>query len=1057
MPLRKAFLAAALAAAPVLPPGPSVETRAPDIARELAAFVDRAAPPAYGAEVVNAYYGEALLGSHERREGWLSDPANWRLLDAVDRAHNLSTHDWLARRGIRADFYGYNEYQETIHFDERAALALLGERGLARGALGELVRDPEHNQDVVAWRALARGDAWIADPLEPRWAQILRYDMLTSPLFADGISQDNLGAPLSRMGPAALGRFGDAASRGFAAWLSGRGEAPQPPIRADLRARLWGAFATLPPYAPSVDADRLAISRAAQSLCADPRMAEYQLYLHAANLHAFARHYTDLRRVAARDGRAFDVHGNMGGGIIGASAYPIALGEIVDSLWFESSGVAEYDQIERGWWNAYGSLRLVLAEAIARGRKPAYFPVGSTRQSADLLALDLAEVSAGGGVPLVSPDALAADAPALVPTIDAFLRLRDGERAFFAPKGRARSADVALLYSLPTFVFDPCVPGASSTDSPPLNDLSGAARALEQGHIPYDALVLGHADLGGDRATLAALRSHALVIAPSVGNLSESQISLLERYLRDGGKLGVLGRVGVRDERNRPRAADVAARLRAAGDVRTLLGGASFPPTRQVDGAQTKTKAARFLEEISAALPDPGIAGPLPPTLWVKTWRHAGGRFSAHFVNYAIDRSTREAQPTAPVVIRLLLPPYVKAGTARWLEPGKPARSVAVVSRGGSHELELPSIRVYGVLAFGSPTPARADGRVADAARSERAYLDEIRSLADIGAPVLALRFGQAEMSAPWRSLAADTRYQADRGYGWLESDDDSAPTPEESAYRDAAGVASDALREVPLLGPFWPFAPEALPVPFQRALVSGRAQRLRLDLADGLYRVNIVTVNGAWNQRNFLVSGMVRADERTVLLDLPLNRGGLARRSFSARASGGKLELRLGGPTGFGVAALWVERADAPDVDPLERGALREWTISARHANPDWVELEDVIPPLGAPGQAVHAAASGIPVVDLGTLAGARIGDVVVARTRIERDSGGTATLRVGASSAAHVYLNGQRVLVVPNVKGVERDEGLATVPLRAGANELELVLGRFWERRWMFYASVD
>ncbi len=1056
MPLRSALLAAALSAAPLLPDGPPVETVTPEVVFELKAFADTAAPPAGSAEVVNALYGEGLLGHRERRDGWLADPANWRLLDVVDRAHNLSTQGWLARREIRADFYGHNEYQETIHLEERDALALLGERGLARGPLGELVRDPEHDQAVPAWRAISSGDAYIADPLEPRWAAILRYDMLTSPLFADAISQDNLGAPLSRMGPAALGRFGNAASRGFGAWLARRGEDAGPPIRDDLRARLWGALARLPPYAPAAAYDPRAVSAAAQSLCADPRLAEYQIFLHAANLHAFARHYTDLRRVADRSGRAFDVHGNLGGGIVGASAYPIALGELVDSVWWESSAVAEYDQVERGWWNAFGSLRLALAEAVARGRKPAYFPVGTARGTPDLLALDLAEVSAGGGVPLASPDALAAGTPQLVPVVDAFLRLRDAERALFAARGRERIADVALLYSIPTFLFDPCVPGASSTDTAPLNDLSGAARALEEGHVSYQAIVLGHAELGGERASLERLASHPVVLAPSVENLAESQIALLEQYLRGGGALAVLGRLGVRDERNRPRSEDVLTRLRAAGTVRILLGGESFPHARLPADARVRALASRFRSEVGALVAKPTVEGGLPETLWLKTWRHRGGGFSAHFVNYAIDARTGRAQPTTPVAVRLRIPAATKATSPRWLAPGSPPRGLRARVRDDALEVEIPAVSVYGVLALGPEPDRRADARVARAQAREREFLDGIRAMAEAGTPALALAFASARPPAPWRALGSDTRYRPERGFGWLESDDDSQPSPEERSYREAAGIDANALREVSLLGPFWPFADDALPAPLQRAIVSGRAQRLRLDLPDGLYRVSVVGVNGAWNQRNFLVSGMVFADDAPALLDVPLNRGGLVRRSATVRVSGGQLVLRFGGPTGFGVAAVVVERASVPPADPLEQGGIRSFALSARHANPDWVELADVVVPDAPPVATVHAADSGLPLVDLGTLAQAGIGDVVVARATIERSAPEVATLSVGASSAVHVYLNGERVLVIPNVKGVERDEGVARVRLRAGRNDLALVLERFWERRWMFYASV-
>ena len=1052
MPLRSALLAAALATVPALQEGVPVETRAPDVVFELQQFSARAEPPAWSGEVVNGLFGAGSMGLRERRDGWLAAPEHWRLFDVADRAGNLSTNGWLEQRGIRAEASGFNEYQETIHLHERVALPLLGERGLARGALGELVRDPVQNQDNPAWRAHSSGNAYIADPLEPRWSAILRYDVLTSPLFGDALSQDNIGGPTSRMGPGAIGRFGNAASRGFAQWLARRGGPSALPLRTYLRERLWGAFARLPPYAPEGSADA---SAAAQSLCADPVFAEFQIFQHAANLHAFARHYTDLRRVAARAEREFDVHGNLDGAIVGATAYPIALGELVDSLWFETSGNAEYDQVQHGWWNALGSLRLGLAQALARGRKPAYFVTGVRQLTPEMVSLELAEVSAGGGVSLLNPDILGAQARNVVLAIEGFLRMRDTERAFFAPRGRARFADVALLYSIPTFMFDPCVPTVSSTGAAPLSNLSGAARALEEGHVSYDVVVLGHADLGGDRAVFEDVAKRPVVVAPSIENLSDAQLGLLERYLRGGGTLAVLGRFGVRDERNRPRAENALERMRAAGRVVTLLGGERFPPPRAPENANTRALADRFRAELGRTLPRPIVAGDLPRTLWVKTWTHRGGRISAHFVNYGFDAERAHPLPTPPVALRLRLPPGDAPNVVRWLTPGAPARALAFELRDGVLQVVVPPVTSYGVIAIGPASPAPAGDRVASASAREREYLARIQTLASFGEPVLALAFGETVPFLPWQPVRAETAYRSALGYGWLPSDDDSQATPEESGYRGSEGVDPNALRGVSQAHPFWPFEPGALPHPLRLGIASGRRQRLRLDLPDGVYRVSVVNANGSWSQRNTAVSGMVGADGRAVLLDVPLGRGEFARRAFTTRVSGGKLELDFGGPTGFGVAALLVERADAEASDPLETGAVREWSVSARHPNPDWTELEDVIVPAPEPGTPVEARA-GIPLVDLGTLSGASIGDVVVARAVIERAASGTATLSVGASSGAHVYLNGERVLVVPNVKGVERDEGIARVSLRAGRNELALVLERFWERRWMFYASV-
>jgi hypothetical protein len=1056
MALRTALLLPLLAAAPVLPQGTPVEIRPPDVAAELAAFAPE--PPRWNADVVNALYGgTGPVGAKERRDGWLSEPENWRLVDSVVRAYNLTTHGWLERRGIRADSYGFNEYQETIALDESAALSLFAERGLARGPYGELVRDPNHDRDAADWRAIRDDDAYIADPLEPRWAAVLRYDMLTSPLFADAISQDNLGMPLSRTGPSALGRFGDAAQRGFAAWRARRGAPAAPTPRAHLREQLAGPLAALSPYAPS--ADVRAASGAAQALCADPLFADYQLYLHAAHLHAFARHYADLRRVAARAGREYDVHGNVGAGVIGADAYPIALGELVDSLFFESAGVAEYDQVRNGWWNALGSLRLGLSEALARGRKPSYFLTRLPPAPPDLYALDLAEVSAGGAVPLLFPDGLQSRAPELAGIAESFLRLRDANRALYAPRGRARLADTALLYSVATFVFDPCLPGASSSASAPLSNLSGAARALEEAHVAYEVVVLGHPQLAGARRA-DPLAGKKLAVAPSLENLSDADLDLLERFLARGGALAVLGKLGARDERNRPRSGDAFARLSRAGRVRVLLDGAQFPAARVRETSAVRAQAKRFGDELAKLAPPPLLSGELPRSLWSKAWTHGGGRASFHFVNYDVDAASGRARPTPALPVELRVPAGVEP-RARWLVPGEPERALLVERRGDRLALELPPVRVHGVLAFGPGEPARADDRVARAAERERAYLASIARLAEFGDPVLALAFGKGEPPDPFLRVGADTGYRSERGYGWLAPTDASLPTPEETAYEGAAKLDGQVLTPTQLVQPWWPWDPAALPRALREALISGRAQRLRLDLPDGEYRFEVVTTNGHYQHRNHLVSGMVFADGRPVLLDAPLQSGELLRREFDATVRDGSIELGFGGPTGFGVVLLVVSRAEGPGRDArardrLEAGGLREWSVSARHPNPDWAELEDIVVPTVEPATTVRAVAEGLPLVDLGTLSQAQIGDVVVARALVTRASAGSARLSVGASSAAHVYVNGKRVGVVPNVKGVERDEQVVPVTLRAGENRIELVLERFWERRWMFYASL-
>jgi hypothetical protein len=54
-------------------------------------------------------------------------------------------------------------------------------------------------------------------------------------------------------------------------------------------------------------------------------------------------------------------------------------------------------------------------------------------------------------------------------------------------------------------------------------------------------------------------------------------------------------------------------------------------------------------------------------------------------------------------------------------------------------------------------------------------------------------------------------------------------------------------------------------------------------------------------------------------------------------------------------------------------------------------------------------------------------------------------------------LWLNSEPIGYVPNEKGLRRDELVTPVNLRAGDNTLVVKLQRFWERHWMFYASLE
>ncbi|MCY2991505.1 MAG: right-handed parallel beta-helix repeat-containing protein [Planctomycetota bacterium] len=133
--------------------------------------------------------------------------------------------------------------------------------------------------------------------------------------------------------------------------------------------------------------------------------------------------------------------------------------------------------------------------------------------------------------------------------------------------------------------------------------------------------------------------------------------------------------------------------------------------------------------------------------------------------------------------------------------------------------------------------------------------------------------------------------------------------------------------------------------------------------------------------------------------------------------------------------------------LEPAYRRALLKTETPScdfhRPPGPDWTE--------------VHAPAEGLPVIELGTNRQAEIGDVVYAVTTLAAPAARPVTLHFGATSQAQLWLNGQPIGCVPNVKGLGCNKLTVPLELRSGENCLVVKLQRFWERRWMFCASLS
>ncbi len=1104
--LLAACLPASVRAVELPAAGEQVSVALPDFGAELRAFDDPDVHPlSWWPHVVNAAWGGGR-GGPERNGGWLDE--NWQLVDYLDRSADYTTHDYLTHRGIWYEVYGSNEYQETIHFHEEGARKLFWDNGIARDMNDERALSQHYNTSVDWWNEKIGWDAYIVCNNAPRWWSVINYDWLTSPLLGFAISQDNIGGPTSRIGAGGHGRYCDHCNARFFHYLATTDRLPEfrrdyQHIRDYVQDNLTDVVQQLPPAVKhrfnEEETDLLA------RMCAPPVMSEYQKLLYLSHLHNLVRNYRDAKLLAERQGKEYDVHGNQGGGFLGPNPYQVALADFVDTVWFETSGMSAYDMFKYHWNNAWGAFRYEMGRAMTRGRKPFMSMTGFQKHTRDIVEHELAECCAGGGVLFVNQEHFAEE-PELQQLMTDTFRFRHEHRALFAEAGKRRHARIALAYSIPTMMYYNYQHAAAA---PPISALSGMARALEEGHLPYDVVIFNHPEIHADRVTLDELKQYRLVILPALECLTDAQIRLFADYQRSGGTLGIIGECGVRNEDNLPREQPPLASWQAAGRVVDILPGRNFLPNRATESDATRELTESAVAAVREALGgETLISGDLPRLLWVKTWQHGEDCVSLHFVNYNIDFESGEATPTQPTELTVALPPGVPADEAAWLKPGAEAQPVKMALDAETVNVTIPSVRVYGVLVIGrrgldasrsailqadalvararmasggewggldadlAALPADPVERAAAAAdllravqeAQDAAYLQRVKAAASTDELYL-FDFGATQAEAPWQIVGADSDYSPEAGFGWLPPTDDSAPTPEELYYAMAEKHGARFVDELSANRTlFWPYK-EQPPRPLQTNIACGTPRSFRVDLDPGEYVVRVVTTCPSWTNRNFLVSGMVSVNGQVELLDAVHDKGAIVAREFTAQADvEGKLELTFGGPTGWGVSTLTLRPVPAAATTPPQSEPLRTWRLSPRYTNPEWYPITQVSAPPEqhladlpeADWTPVEAPAAGVPVVDLGTNNEAEIGDVVYAATTIDSAAAREAALHFGASGQAQLWLNGEPLGYVPNEKGIRRDELVAPIKLQAGENNLVIKLRRFWERHWLFYAEV-
>jgi hypothetical protein len=165
-----------------------------------------------------------------------------------------------------------------------------------------------------------------------------------------------------------------------------------------------------------------------------------------------------------------------------------------------------------------GVLKLFIAETYAAGGVPALPLGGMPGLEGRGLALD------PEGRPLSE----------LVKVMDFVAR---GKRLL---SDRHPCSEVALVYSVPSFLWHD-FPLFGMTSEAEREVFAASAMALEEAHILYDVVILGHPQLWDDSRALGSLSKYSAVVLPAVSCITDSQIQSLSAFVRGGGVLVAVG------------------------------------------------------------------------------------------------------------------------------------------------------------------------------------------------------------------------------------------------------------------------------------------------------------------------------------------------------------------------------------------------------------------------------------------------------------------------------------------------------------------------------------
>jgi len=733
--------------------------------------------------------------------------------------------EFMRLRGIAEIAPEEYEYQETIAPMFNHGRRFFTDNGLAIKLDGTVALRPP-------WRVP------YTTVMAPKWRELVAQGLMRLAEFADGVFQDNIANTMDAVGGGNFTRwdnhfFKEYLRKNFdAAELKGMGIQDLDTFeireyitskRADIESEdLIESQVTL---MPTEDDKSRPEGKDTEELIRDPVVREYIRFNHTEHLRIWVSIADRAKRVAAENGRPVPLVTGNKPGAWGGRVMGLPISAQVDSIFSECSALFQKSlKHARDVKDATSTLLVKAPMAASNFEAPVFVlqPIGSAGMkgheirkypSADLrapTALVFSEVIANGGVPIqntfLTPDL---DAPR-GQTHKNHAQFVSGNRHIFTD--RSSVANVALLQSLPSLVWRGFTDNSGkmlSTEQPHREHYHAAARFLEDHHILYESLLLGHPDFYDDTQGLERLRGYDMLVVPAVDCISDRQAAVIHAFVQAGGTLVLWGSDGPFDEDMRDRAVPAFDVIRAEPGNGEII---DFSQELVADYRENDVEAEEtILGAIRGSGWEPLLETDLPEDVWVNLWEYGAGPMRAlHLINYDVSIEEDSVDIVEGAVVRLRVPEGIHYEAATFLTPshlsGAPLPDPVTVDfeqSDGWVEVTLPPLEVYGILVLSTvdELPARhAAGqlrkfheRLKIAGRARRASIEPYQDLLAANERLLAKIQGDVAV-AEFGPLIAGLEEQAEATAEALEAVRLAATAAESAKRAELVGV--EAVRK---------------------------------------------------------------------------------------------------------------------------------------------------------------------------------------------------------------------------------------------------------------------